>query len=61
MRSVREAGGVVTSSIVAAAATAMVRKDNATFLAENGDPVSITMNWAKSPLYHMQFVKRTGN
>ena len=53
VRSVREAGGVVTSSIVAAAATAMVRKDDAKLLAENGGPLSITTNWAKSLLYRM--------
>ena len=58
VRSVREADGIVTSSIVAAAATAMVRKDDAKLLAENGGPLSITMNWAKSLLYRMQFVKR---
>ena len=55
VRSVREADGIVTSSIVAAAATAMVRKDDAKVLAENGRPLSITTNWAKSLLYRMPF------
>ena len=30
-------------------------------LAENGGPLSIATNWAKSLLYHMQFVKRRGS
>ena len=42
MRNVHEAGGIVTSSIVAAAATPMARKDNAKLLTENGGPLSIT-------------------
>ena len=61
MRNVRKAGGIITSSIVVAAATAMVRKDDAKLLTENGGPLSITMNWAKSLLYRMQFVKRRGS
>ena len=61
VRGIHEAGGVVTLSIVAAAATAMVRKDDAKLLAENGGPLSITTNWAKSLLYRMQFVKRRGS
>ena len=61
MRNIREAGEVVTSSIVAAVATAIVRKDDAKLLAENGGPLSITMNWAKSFLYRMQFAKRRGS
>ena len=61
VRSVREASGIVTSSIVAAATTAMVRKDDAKLLAENGDPLSITTNWAQSLLYRMQYVLRRGS
>ena len=41
-RNVHEASGIVTSYILAAAATAMVRKDDAKLLTENGGPLSIT-------------------
>ena len=61
MRNIREAGGIVTSSTVAAATTAMVRKDDAKLLTENGGPLSIIMNWAKSLLYRMPFIKRRGS
>ena len=60
-RNVREAGGIVTSSIFAAAATPMARKDDVKLLTENGGPLSITTNWAMSLLYRMQFVKRRGS
>ena len=44
VRNVCEAGGIVTSSIVAAAATAMVRKDDVKLLTENGGPLSTYNN-----------------
>lgn len=43
-----------------AAATAIVRKSDRN-LAENGGPIMITSNWAKSLLYRMKFVKRRGS
>ena len=58
---VREKGGVVTTSITMAAATAIIRKADRNLLAENGGPITITNNWAKSLLYRMNIVKRRGS
>lgn len=60
LKAVRE-GGVVTTAITMAAATAIVRKSDRNLLSENGGLVSITVNWAKSLLYRMGFVKRRGS
>ena len=56
-----EEGGVVTTSITMAAATAIVRTVDRNLLEENGGPITITNNWAKSLLYRMNFVKRRGS
>ncbi len=61
IRAVREHGGMITSSITMAAATAIVRRADRNLLAENGGPITITNNWAKSLLYRMNFVKRRGS
>ena len=58
IQAVREGGGVITTAITMAAATAIVRKSERNLLAENGGPITITSNWAKSLLYRMKFVKR---
>ena len=58
---VREGGGVVTTSITMAAATAIVRKADKSSIAENGGHITITNKWAKSLLYRMNFVKRRGS
>ena len=58
IRSVRESGGPVTSAITIAVGRAIVRKYDSKLLIENGGPLSLTTNWAKSLLYHMNFVKR---
>ena len=52
---------VVKTSITMAAATAIVRKADRNLLEENGGPITITNNWAKSLLYRMNFVKRRGS
>ena len=61
LRAVREGGGVITTAITMASATAIVQKSDRNLLSENGGPISITVNWAKSPLYCMGFVKRQGS
>ena len=58
---VHEGGGVITTSITMAAATAIVRKADRNLLGENGGPSTITNNWAKSLLYRINFVKRRGS
>lgn len=55
IRAVREGGGVVTTAITMAAATAIVRRADRNLLSENGGPIDITVNWAKSLLYRMGF------
>ena len=61
LRAVREGGGVITTAITVASATAIVRKTDRNLLSENGGPITITTNWAKSLLYRMGFVKRRGS
>ena len=61
IQALREEGGVVTTSITMAAAMAIVRKADRNLLGENGGPITITNNWAKSLLYRMNFVKRRGS
>ena len=48
IRAVRECGGVITTAITIAAATAIVRKEDRNLLAENGGPITLTKTWAKS-------------
>ena len=52
-------GGVVTTTIKIAAGKAIVSRVNR-ILAENGGPVTLSKNWAKSLLYRFKFVKRRG-
>lgn len=61
IRAVREKGGVVTTAITIAAATAIVRSEDWNLLAENGGPIMLTRNWAKSLLFHLNYVKRRGS
>ena len=61
IQAVHEGGGVITTAITMAAATAIVRKSDRNLIAENGGPITITSNWAKSLLYRMKFVKRRGS
>ena len=61
LRAVREGGGVITTVITMASATAIVRRSDRNLLSENGGPITITSNWAKSLLYRMGFVKRRGS
>ena len=60
IRAVRAAGGVVTTSITIAAATTIVKQNDRSLLVENGGPINLTPNWAKSLLVRMEFVKRKG-
>ena len=60
VRSVYGSGGPVTSTITIAVGRVIVRKYDSKLLIENGGPLSLTTNWAKSLLYHTNFVKRKG-
>ena len=48
-------------SVTMAAATTIVRRADRNLLAENGGPIMITNNWAKSLLYRLNFVKQRGS
>ena len=61
LTAVRKGGGVITTAITMASATAIVRRADRNLLSENGGPIAITANWAKSLLYRMNFVKRRGS
>ena len=61
LKAVREGGGVITTAITMASATAIVRRADRNLLSEYWGPILITTNWAKSLLYHMGFVKRRGS
>ena len=58
LRAVCKGGGVIIAAITKASATTIVRKVDRNLLSENGAAISITVNWAKSLLYRMGFVKR---
>ena len=60
IQAVREGGGVITTAITMAAATAIVRKSDRN-LAEYGGPITIASYWTKSFLSRMNFVKRRGS
>ena len=53
-------GGVLTTAVTMASATAIVCCEDRNLLLENGGSVDITANWAKSVLYRKGFVKRRG-
>ena len=61
IKALHEGGGVITTAITRATATAILRRANRNLLSENGGPIDITVNWAKSLLYRMGFVKRRGS
>ena len=52
---------MTTTTIMMAAATAIVRRSDSNFLSENGGSISITPNWAKSLLCRLNFVKQKGS
>lgn len=58
---VREAGGIITSSIVITAARGLVTKHDSSLLDINGGPISLKKNWANSLLSRMGLVKRKAN
>ena len=58
---IRNNGGIVTTAITLAAASAIVRRTDRNLLAENGGHITLTRNWAKSLLYRLHFVKRRGS
>ena len=60
VRSVREAGGPVTTTIVLSAGRAVVNHYDPQLLAINGGALVLTATWAKLLLYRMCYVKRKG-
>ena len=61
IKAVHDGGGVITTVITMAAPTAIMCRADRNLLSENGGPIDITVNWAKSLLYRMGFVKRRGS
>ena len=61
IQAVREGGGVITTSITMAVATAFIRKAVQNLLAENRGPITITKDWDKCLLFCMDFVERRGS
>ena len=60
IRSVREAGRAVTTTIVMSTGRAIVNQHDPQLLAENDGPLQLTTTWAKSLLHRMSYVKRKG-
>ena len=60
IQAMQERGGMKTTSITMAAATAIVKRADRNRLAENGGSNSITTNWAKFLLLRLNFVKQSG-
>ena len=60
IKALQNEGGVVTTPVVLAIATAVVESSDRTQLAKYGGPINITSHWAKSLLSRMKFVKRRG-
>ena len=56
--SLREAGGVVNTAIVIAAATGIVRRHDSNLLAANGGHIVFSKHWAQYMLERMGYVKR---
>ena len=56
--SLHEAGGVVNTAIVIAAATGIVKQHNSNLLAANGGHIVLTKHWAQYMLQRMGYVKR---
>ena len=54
-------GAVVNTSIAIATAMSVIRKQDKSLLKEEGSPLELTKNWAKSILYRMGFVERSDN
>ena len=57
----RDNGAVVNTSIAIAIAIGVVRKRDRSLLKEEGGPIELKKNWAKSILHRMGFVKRRRN
>ena len=53
IQTLREGGGMVTTSVAMAAFTAIVRKADRNLLAENGGGITITNKWAESLPYNI--------
>ena len=61
LRTMRDNGAVVKTSIAIATAMGVVCKRNRSLLKKEGGALKLTKNWAKSILYRMGFVKRRVN
>ena len=58
VKKIRQQGGVVTASVVVAAARGLMMAHNRSQLADFGGHVALTRTWAYHFLHRMQFVKR---
>ena len=58
IRGLRDAGGVVNTAIVLAAATGILQRKDPTSLQCNGGHIILKKSWAKYLLKTMDFVKR---
>ena len=56
LMSLREAGGVVNTSIAIAAATGIIRRHDSNLLAVNGGHIVLTKHWAQYLLQRMGYV-----
>ena len=61
VKQLREAGGVVSTDVVMAAARGIVISKNRALLKDYGGHISIEKSWARSLLIRMNFVKRKGS
>ena len=57
----RQAGGVVNTTIVMAAAKGIVATKNSALLVEHGGHIEISKPWVKSLFNRMGYVKRKGS
>ncbi len=60
VKQLRLSGGIVSASILMAAARGIVRHRDQAMLAEYGGPMNITKSWAASLMTRMKMVKRKG-
>ena len=58
LKAIREAGGVINTSIAIAGSKGMIESSNTGLLIENGGSVSLTKSWAASLLNRMEDAKQ---
>ena len=60
IRATRDAGGMITTTVILAAGEAIVRNSNKKLAYDNGGPIKLTKHWGRPLLSRMNFVKRKG-